>query len=78
MYRREMSGESPRREAEEPIALFPCCSYRLEVSREVEQFGLMTVTISIMSFSPQPTNLMDICAGNKESRKLDGVASSEL
>ena len=51
MYRREISGESPRREAEEPIALFPCCSYRLEVSREVEQFGPMTVTISMMSFA---------------------------
>ena len=51
MYRREISGESPRREAEEPIALFPCCSYRLEVSREAEQFGPMTVTISMMSFA---------------------------
>jgi len=88
MYRREINLESPRRQAKEPIALFPCCSYRLEVSREVEQFGSMTVTISMMSFSaqhkrrmsfsPQPKNPMGIYADDKESRKLDGVASSEL
>jgi hypothetical protein len=87
MHRRVID-EVAEASAREPIALFPCCSYTLEVSREVEQFGSMTVAISMMSFSAQhkrhmpfsaqPANLKDIYAGDEESRKLDGVASSEL
>jgi len=57
----------------EPIALFPCCSYRLEV-----RLG------SCVSYEVVDSDVLVIGAGgaetsgDKESRKLVGVASSEL
>jgi len=78
IHDRQKKGFTGYTAAKEPIALFLCCPYRLEVPREVEQLGPTTVAISMMSFGSQPTNLMDIYAGDKESRKLVGVDSSEL
>ena len=78
IYDRQEKGSTRYTATKEPIALSLCCSYRLEVPREVEQLGPTTATISMMSFGSQPTNLMDIYAGDKESRKLVGVDSSEL